>query len=328
MRGGAPVHGFGNRGAKRIPGSATAGQQSTAPNQQSQASQSASNPLVIVTRGSEGISNVKILKKKPGPMKGTGTLKAASGTRIVHRGKVANIMATNDDYDQQSQASQMSNTPTSSFHTIQSAHVTTMSTKHQRTATANSCYGTKSAMTVDDNIVVIDSSPDEKNCQRIIHETMDYDDDNDKSGIIGTEVSLSSVALTQNAMDGDDVSVIYGDSTAGNDFNIVSSDLLGSEDISEEYQLEFPVFADYVDDGERHTIDSPTEDDSNSKSLTVEDTDNDGEDDNDDVGDDVENDDNDENDFVNLGKQFCFFFRFSFVLIVSRIFLKAYCYYN
>lgn len=263
-------------------------------------------------------------------MKASGTLKAASGTRIVHRGKVANIhVAAHDDYDHDPQqstnsSSQMSNTSTSSFHGIQSTHVTPMTTKHQRTATVNSCYATKSAMTaagsmiLDDSIVVIDSSPDEKNCQRIIHETIDYDDDNDKSGIIGTEVSLSSVALTQNAMDGDDVSVIY-DSTAGNDFNIVSSDLLGSEDISEEYQLQFPVFTDYVDDGEReHTIDSPTEDDA--KSLTVEDTDNDGEDDNDDVDDDGDNEDNDENDFVNLGKlvQVIYFALFSLNLMKNK----------
>lgn len=315
MRGGAPIHGYGNRGAKRLPTGSTAGgnQQSNAAGQ-SQASQNvSSNPLVIVTRGSEVISNVKILKsKKPGPMK------AASGARVVHRGKVANIMATHDvDYDQQ----QMSTIPTSSFHAIQSAHAMvnqrTITAKHQRTATATYTisHATKSPMTAagsiinNDNIVVID--PDDKNCQlsqlgqRII-ETIDYDDDNDKSGIIGTEVSLSSVALAQNAIDGDDVSSVIYDTSAGNDFNIVSSDLLPleSEEISEEYQLYPSVFADYMDDGEReHTIDSPTECD-DTKSMTVEDTDNEvDDDDGDDEDNDDENEDNDETSYVNLGEK-------------------------
>lgn len=106
LRGGAPIHGF-SRGAKRLP---TA---STSSASQSQTAQT-SNPVVIVTR-SEGIikeiNNVTILKKKPGgTMKATGTLKAASGSRIVHRGKVANIIHQ-DDYDETSNASTVS-TPT------------------------------------------------------------------------------------------------------------------------------------------------------------------------------------------------------------------------
>lgn len=254
LRGGAPIHGF-SRGAKRIP---TA---STSAAGQSQAPQT-SNPVVIVTR-SEGIikeiNNVTILKKKPGgTLKATGTLKAASGSRIIHRGKVANIIPTQDDYDDASNASTMS-TPTT--FTVQ-PH--TINRNLKRTA-SDSCYtSTKSPLRspmIMEDIVVIDSSPDEK--QRI----MDYDDDNDKS-VIGPEVSLSSVA--QNAIDGDEVSVIY-DTSAGNDFNIVSSPL-ESEEISEEYPL-FPCVADYVDDGERHTIESPNEDDS--KSLTVDDSDDD-----------------------------------------------------
>lgn len=48
------------------------------------------------------------------------------------------------------------------------------------------------------------------------------------------------------------------------DYNIVSSPL--ESEVVEEYQL-FPCVADYVDDGERHTIESPTEDDS--KSITM-----------------------------------------------------------
>lgn len=255
LRGGAPIHGF-SRGAKRLP---TA---STSSAGQSQAPQT-NNPVVIVTR-SEGIikeiNNVTILKKKGGTMKATGPLKAATGSRIIHRGKVANIMQTQDDYDETSNASTMS-TPTT--FTVQ-PH--TINRNLKRTA-SDSCYTTTKsslpgqAMLMDD-IVVIDSSPDEK--QRI----MDYDDDNDKS-VIGPEVSLSSVA--QNAIDGDEVSVIY-DTSAGNDFNIVSSPL-ESEEISEEYPL-FPCVADYVDDGERHTIGSPTEDDS--KSMTVDDSDDEG----------------------------------------------------
>lgn len=257
LRGGAPIHGF-SRGAKRLP---TA---STSSAGQSQAPQT-SNPVVIVTR-SEGIikelNNVTIYKKKPvGTMKSTGTLKAASGTRIIHRGKVANIIQQ-DELDETSNASTVSSPST---YTVQ-PH--TMNRNLKRTV-SDSCYtSTKSAMRASpmtapmimEDIVVIDSSPDEK--QRI----MDYDDDNDKS--VMTEVSLSSVA--PNAIDGDEVSVIY-DTSAGNDFNIVSSPL-ESEEISEEYQL-FPCVADYVDDGERHTIESPNEDDT--KSLTVEDSDDD-----------------------------------------------------
>lgn len=256
LRGGAPIHGY-SRGAKRLPTAST----STAG--QSQTPQT-SNPVVIVTRGSEGINNVTILKKKGGgTMKTTGTLKAATGTRIIHRGKVANIIPTQDDYDEASNASNIS---TPATFTVQSH---TLNRQLKRTA-SESCYtNTKSPMRspltagtmIMEDIVVIDSSPDEK--QRI----MDYDDDNDKS-VIGPEVSLSSVA--QNAIDGDEVSVIY-DTSAGNDFNIVSSPL-ESEEISEEYPL-FPCVADYVDDGERHTIESPTEDDS--KSMTVDDSDDD-----------------------------------------------------
>lgn len=254
LRGGAPIHGF-SRGAKRLPTAST----STAG--QSQAPQT-SNPVVIVTR-SEGIikeiNNVTILKKKGGATMKAGTLKAATGSRIIHRGKVANIMQAQEDYDDTSNASTMS-TPTT--FTVQ-PH--TINRNLKRTA-SDSCYTTtkspltQQAMLMDD-IVVIDSSPDEK--QRI----MDYDDDNDKS-VIGPEVSLSSVA--QNAIDGDEVSVIY-DTSAGNDFNIVSSPL-ESEEISEEYPL-FPCVADYVDDGERHTIESPNEDDS--KSM-VDDSDDEG----------------------------------------------------
>lgn len=250
LRGGAPIHGF-SRGAKRLPTAST----STAG--QSQAPQT-SNPVVIVAR-SEGLNNVTILKKKGGTIR-TGTLKAATGSRIIHRGKVANIMQAHDDYDDASNASTMS-TPTT--YTVQ-PH--TINRNLKRTA-SETCYTTtKSPLTgqtmIMEDIVVIDSSPDEK--QRI----MDYDDDNDKS-VIGPEVSLSSVA--QNAIDGDEVSVIY-DTSAGNDFNIVSSPL-ESEEISEEYPL-FPCVADYVDDGERHTIESLNEDDS--KSMTVDDSDDDG----------------------------------------------------
>lgn len=254
LRGGAPIHGF-SRGAKRLPTAST----STAG--QSQAPQT-SNPVVIVTRSE--LNNVTILKKKGGGTMKTGPLKAATGSRIIHRGKVANIIPTQDDYDEGSNASTMS-TPTT--FTVQ-PH--TINRNLKRTA-SDSCYTTNkspmrspltgSTMIMED-IVVIDSSPDEK--QRI----MDYDDDNDKS-VIGPEVSLSSVA--QNAIDGDEVSVIY-DTSAGNDFNIVSSPL-ESEEISEEYPL-FPCVADYVDDGETHTIESPTEDDS--KSMTVDDSDDDG----------------------------------------------------
>lgn len=246
LRGGAPIHGF-SRGAKRLPTAST----STAG--QTQAPQT-SNPVVIVTRSE--LNNMTILKKKGGgTMKTTGTLKAATGTRIIHRGKVANIIPTQDDYDEASNASTMS-TPTT--FTVQ-PH--TINRNLKRTA-SDSCYtSTKSPMRspltgstmIMDNIVVIDSSPDEK--QRI----MDYDDDNDKS-VIGPEISLSSVA--ENPID--DVSVIY-DTSAGNDFNISSSPL-EPEEISEEYPL-FPC----IDDGERHTIESPTEDDS--KSMTVDDSD-------------------------------------------------------
>lgn len=253
LRGGAPIHGF-SRGAKRLP---TA---STSTSGQSQAPQT-SNPVVIVTR-SEGIikeiNNVTILKKRGGgTMRATGTLKAATGSRIIHRGKVANIMQAQDDYDDSSNASTMS-TPTT--FTVQPHTLN----RHLKRTASDTCYTTtKSPLTgqtmIMEDIVVIDSSPDEK--QRI----MDYDDDNDKS-VIGPEVSLSSVA--QNAIDGDEVSVIY-DTSAGNDFNIVSSPL-ESEEISEEYPL-FPCVADYVDDGERHTIESLNEDDS--KSMTVEDSD-------------------------------------------------------
>lgn len=193
-----------------------------------------------------------------------GTLKAASGTRIIHRGKVANMMQ--DDYDDTSNTSTMSLSSPTTF-TVQ-PH--TLNRQLKRTA-SDSCYTstksplrstlTASSMIMED-IVVIDSSPDEK--QRI----MDYDDDNDKS-VIGPEVSLSSVA--PNVVDVDDVSVIY-DTSSGNDFNIASSPL-ESEEISEEYAL-FPCVADYVDDGERHTIESPNEDDS--KSMTVEDSDDEG----------------------------------------------------
>lgn len=287
LRGGAPIHGFGSRGAKRLPtASSTTGQSGAG--QASQAPQNTnSNPMVIVTR-TEGmikeINNVKILKKKPGPVKGA--LKAASGSRIIHRGKVAHIMPTHDDYDgPSSNSSEMS---TSTSFTVQ-PH--TINRTIKRTAAANSCYAmshTKSSMTagsmmLDDNIVVIDSSPDEKQ-QRII-ETMDYDDDNDKS-VIDAEVSLSSVA--QNAMDGDEVSVIY-DSTVGNDLDInVSSPL--EEEIGEEFQLQFPV-CDSVDDGEReYPIESPTEDD------TLDDSENDEDDDNEDIenadDDDIEDIDN------------------------------------
>lgn len=197
-------------------------------------------------------------------MKATGTLKAASGTRIIHRGKVANMMQ--DDYDDTSNTSTMSLSSPTTF-TVQ-PHA--LNRQLKRTA-SDICYTstksplrstlTASSMIMED-VVVIDSSPDEK--QRI----MDYDDDNDKS-VIGPEVSLSSVA--PNMVDVDDVSVIY-DTSSGNDFNIASSPL-ESDQISEEYAL-FPCVADYVDDGERHTIESPNEDDS--KSMTVEDSDDDG----------------------------------------------------
>lgn len=194
-----------------------------------------------------------------------GTLKTATGSRIVHRGKVANIMQTHDDeYEETTNASKIQQTSTHTF-TVQPHTIN----RNLKRTTSDNCYtnNTKSiqsspitgTMTLED-VVVIDSSPDEK--QRI----MDYDDDNDKS-VIGPEISLSSVA--QNAIDGDEVSVIYDTSSAGNDFNIVSSPL-ESEEISEEYPL-FPCVADYVDDGERcHTIESPTNED-DSKSLTVED---------------------------------------------------------
>lgn len=264
LRGGAPIHGF-SRGAKRLP--TQAGPSSS----QSQAPQT-NNQVVIVTR-SEGlikeINNVTILKKKATGLK-------AGNTHIVHhRGKVANII-NQEDYDD------ASNTSTISSPGNMSAQPQTLNRNIKRTASEN-CYTTEMI----DEIVVIDSSPDEK--QRI----MDYDDDNDKS-VVGTEVSLSSVA--QNMVDVDDVSVIYDGSgyskmmtaaTSGygkmlsddSEFNIVSSPL--ESEVVEEYPL-FPCVADYVDDGERHTIDedkldvvieSPEED---SKSITIDSSDEDG----------------------------------------------------
>lgn len=103
-------------------------------------------------------------------------------------------------------------------------------------STASSSPGTslssmKKGGDIHDDIVVIDSSPDEK------QEIIDYDDDNDKT-VVGTEVSLSSVA--QNVDDGNDMSVMY--SATGSDF-IVSSPL---DEVVEEYPL-FPCVVDYVD---------------------------------------------------------------------------------
>lgn len=129
----------------------------------------------------------------------------------------------------------------------------------------NCCYPNDIQM---EDIVVIDSSPDEK--QRI----MDYDEDNDKS-VVGTEVSLSSVA--QNVGDVDEVSVMYdhGEMT-GNDFGIGSSPL-ESEGV-DEYQL-FPCVADYVDDEQRQHIDEEKLDviiEDDSKSITIDSSDEDG----------------------------------------------------
>lgn len=134
----------------------------------------------------------------------------------------------------------------------------------------------KKSSDMHDDIVVIDSSPDEK--QQII----DYDDDNDKS-VVGTEVSLSSVA--QNVDDGNDMSVMY--SSTGSEF-IVSSPL---DEVVEEYPL-FPCVVDYVDsddsmkhrqinhDDDKHSelvnvqLASPTEDER--QSITIDSSDEDG----------------------------------------------------
>lgn len=233
LRGGAPIHGF--RGKRPQPGPSNSNQSQP---------QQTSNQVVIVTR-SEGIikeiNNVTILKKK------------TTGLKNKFE-KVANIISQ-EDYDD------ASNTSTISSPGNLTGQPQTLNRNIKRTVSDN-CYPTEML----DEIVVIDSSPDEK--QRI----MDYDDDNDKS-VVGTEVSLSSVA--QNMVDVDDVSVIY-DSTTGSDFNIVSSPL--ESEVVEEYPL-FPCVADYVDD--RHTIDedkldvvieSP-EDDSKS---TIDESDEDG----------------------------------------------------
>lgn len=244
--GGAPIHGYSrNHGAKRLPtqaaGTSAAAAQSTA--------STTNSPVVIVTR-SEGIikdiNNVTILKRKP-TVKAT-SIRTMAGQRIIHRGgKVANIMRQ-EDFDDASNASTISSP--GNLTALQTAHMTHRNIKR---TVSDSCYAAGEML--DEEVVIIDSSPDEK--QRI----MDYDDDNDRS-VIGTEVSLSSVA--QSVVDADDVSVMYDASTS--EYNIVSSPL--EPEVVEEYQL-FPCVADYVDDSDRHTIGSPTEDDA--KSLTLED---------------------------------------------------------
>lgn len=210
LRGGAPVHGIGmNRGAKRLP---------------TQASTSSGNT----------VTTIKKIK--------------TSGSRIIHRGKVANIITTQDEFDDTSNGSSISS-PGNLTAQTQSIN------RNIKRTVSDSCYTTEML----EDIVVIHDSPDEK--QRIL----DYDDDNDKS-VIGPEVSLSSVA--QNVVDDD---VLYDSSckSTGSDFNIVSSPL--ESEVVEEYPL-FPCVADYVDDGERNTIEN---DDDDSKSIIIDSSDED-----------------------------------------------------
>lgn len=193
--GGSPIHGFSrNPGTKHIQTQASTSSSAG----QSQAPQT-SNPVVIVATRSDGlqnfkeINNVTILKKKPTVK--VSAMRSASSTRtIMHRGgKVANIMRQ-EDFDDASNASTIS-----SPGNLTAIQTQTVNRNIKRTV-SDSCYTTD----ITEDIVVIDSSPDEK--QRI----MDYDDDNDKS-VIGPEVSLSSVA--QSVVDVDDVSVMYDATT-------------------------------------------------------------------------------------------------------------------
>lgn len=217
LRGGAPVHGM-NRGAKRLP---------------TQASTSSGNTVTTI--------------KKTAGIKVSGTIKA-SGSRIIHRGKVANI--TQEDFDETSNASTISS-PGNLTAQTQSIN------RNIKRTVSDSCYTNEML----EDIVIIHDSPDEK--QRI----MDYDDDNDKS-VIGPEVSLSSVA--QNVVDVDDVLYDSSCKSTGSDFNIVSSPL--ESEVVEEYPL-FPCVADYVDDGERNTIEN---DDDDNKSIIIDSSDEDG----------------------------------------------------
>lgn len=233
LRGGAPspMHGMNmNRGAKRLP---------------TQAGTSSSGS---VNKKSAG-----------GGIKVTGTMKmaSASGSRIIHRGgKVANIITTQEDFDDTSNTSTISSPGNL---TAQTTQTTQSISRNIKRTVSDSCYTTEML----EDIVVIHDSPDEK--QRI----MDYDDDNDKS-VIGPEVSLSSVA--QNVNDDD---VLYDSSckSTGSDFNIVSSPL--ESEVVEEYPL-FPCVADYVDDGERNTIENDDDDDDDNKSITIDSSDEDG----------------------------------------------------
>lgn len=88
-----------------------------------------------------------------------------------------------------------------------------------------------------DDIVVIDSSPDEK--QRI----MDYDDDNDKV-VVATEVSLSSVAHHGNEVD--EITAIESYSTP-TEFGDIASSPLESSEVAGEYVLFSSDVVDYVD---------------------------------------------------------------------------------
>lgn len=167
--------------------------------------------------------------------------------------------AVHEDYDEASNTSTISS-PGNLTGTTQ-----VVLNKNIKRTVSDGCYSNDIQM---EDIVVIDSSPDEK--QRI----MDYDDDNDKS-VVGTEVSLSSAA--ENAGDVDDVSVMYDPAEmTGSDFGIVSSPL-ESEGV-DEYQL-FPCVADYVDDDQRRNIDEEKLDviiEDDAKSITIDSSDDDG----------------------------------------------------
>lgn len=215
LRGGAPMWSY---GSKRMPApSTTAGQNASAGDKQQMASTSGGGQQQGVMRKDSHINRISILKKK----------KVPHDVQMI-KSKVAHLTAV-----EYGDLEDSSNTPPESpLH----GSVRGDNKGKMQMLVQNQSAGSSEGRKGQDDIVVIDSSPDEK--QRI----MDYDDDNDKA-VVATEVSLSSAA--QSVPDTDDISVI--ESLAPTEFDAIVSSPLESE-VTEEYVLFAPdMVVDYAD---------------------------------------------------------------------------------
>uniref|UniRef100_A0A1B0CW28 PHD-type domain-containing protein n=1 Tax=Lutzomyia longipalpis TaxID=7200 RepID=A0A1B0CW28_LUTLO len=209
LRGGTPMWGY---GSKRMPAP------SSGPAQNSPSSTAASTSQGA--RKETHLNRISILKKKKLPALPHDVIVKTKG------GSLTSAVEYGDMEDS-------SNTPPESPLHVRSGESQAKPVIGSQNPTSSASGERRKAQ---EEIVVIDSSPDEK--QRI----MDYDDDNDKA-VVATEVSLSSAA--QSVPDTDDISVI--ESLAPTEFDAIVSSPLESE-VTEEYVLFAPdMVVDYAD---------------------------------------------------------------------------------